>query len=199
VGETFGALNSVVSGAALAALVITSLMQHKELKSQRAAFSQAEVDLNRTAEANLRMLHVDLIRMAMDDRELAAVWPTHGSGLSEDRNRQYLYANLILQHAWLQLRITDFTEAELQRYLRYLFKSPLLREYMKDRANAHVTIYVPHTAEYRFNQLAEEICAEYESVLACAQPGPTVNESSTRGSSPKSWESIDPESVAKAA
>src|SRR5256885_2340471 len=82
-GQAFGVLTAVFSGFALAALVITFLMQLQELKAQRMELCQqrellgrAGTALHRSAEAQLRNLHRDLMRLAMEDEELAEVWPT---------------------------------------------------------------------------------------------------------------------------
>jgi hypothetical protein len=134
VGEAFGVLNAIFSGLALVAVVVTFWMQFTELRSQRAELAlqrdsliQTQAELHRSAEADLRHLHLDLVKMSISDPELAMVWPKVTS--SPERHRQFQYANLILQHAWLQLKTTDYSEAELQSTLRYLFSSPILREY----------------------------------------------------------------------
>jgi hypothetical protein len=179
IGQAFGALNSVVAGFALVALVVTFLAQLQEFRAQRAELAVqreslrlAQSDLHRGTEAELRKLHVDLLKMAMNDSQLAAVWPALKPGLSRERNRQYLYANLILQHAWLMVRISDYTEAEMQSNLRYLFTSPLMREYWQASARNRSAILVSGTDEYRFAEVADEICAEYQAVLACMNQCP---------------------------
>src|SRR2546423_8092597 len=86
-GQAFGVLTAVFSGFALAALVITFLMQLQELKAQRTELCQqrellrqARVALHRSAEAEIRTLHTDLMRLAMDDDDLADVWPSLVAG-----------------------------------------------------------------------------------------------------------------------
>jgi len=177
VGDAFGALNSLLSGLAVAAIVVTFLVQFQELKVQRTdlarqrdSLNRAESELRRSAEAKLRMLHVDLMKMAMDDTSLAEVWPPLAPRLSHEENKQYFYANLILQHAWLQLRINVYTEAEMHSYLRYVFTSPIMREYWQISMRSRNRILVPGTAEFLFNEAADAICREYEDVLTCARP-----------------------------
>ena len=105
VGESFGALNAIFSGLALAALVVTFWLQFKELRSQRMELSlqresliQSHQELHRAAEVNIRHLHVDLMKMAIDDPVLAELWPLAHTGLAPECLRQYFYANLMLQH-----------------------------------------------------------------------------------------------------
>src|SRR5947208_2696863 len=112
------------------------------------------------------MLHIELIKMAMNDEQLAAVWPPFETDPSIERNRQYLYANLVYQHTWLCLRISDYTDLEVESLLRYLFTSQVMRDYWRAASNARKYSLVPNTPEYTFAQRAEKICLEYEAVLA---------------------------------
>ena len=176
VGDAFGALNSLLSGLAVAAIVVTFLVQFQELKvqrddltRQRDSLERAETELRHSAEASLRMLHVDLLKMAIQDPTLASVWPPLAPQLRHEENKQYLYANLILQHAWLQLRFEAYTEAEMHSYLRYAFSSPLMREYWRVSMYSRDRILVPGTAEFLFNEAADRICREYENMPADAR------------------------------
>ncbi|MDG4821032.1 DUF6082 family protein [Asanoa sp. WMMD1127] len=170
VGESFGLLNAIFSGLALAAVVVTFWMQFTELRSQRSelavqrdALIQTQAELHRTAEASLRHLHVDLVKMSMNDPLLAAVWPRTVS--SDVRDRQYQYANLILQHHVLRLQISEFSEAELQRVFRYLFLSPIMREFWTDTANARAALAAPGSFEQQMHKVGNAVCAEYEHLL----------------------------------
>ena len=134
---------------------------------QRAALERMRTELNRGAEASLRRLHFELLRLSINDPQLAEVWPPFEPGLSPKRNRQYLYANLVIQHFWLSLRLGGHTESQLQNSLRNLFVSPLMRDYW--RASSKIrTALVPGTPEFTFNELVDGICQEYDSVLASA-------------------------------
>jgi hypothetical protein len=175
VGQAFGALTAIVSGLALAALVVTFVMQFRELQAQRAELAlqrelagRVEGHLHRSAEAELRTLHMDLLKLAMNDRQLAAVWPPF-PGVTEEQNRQFLYANLVLQHTWLQKSLGLSSKAETQSNLRYLFASPLIREYWRATEPSRASVYVAGSTEFLSARMADEICREYEAVLACAE------------------------------
>ncbi|MDQ7908425.1 DUF6082 family protein [Phytohabitans sp. ZYX-F-186] len=194
VGDSFGVVNAVVSGLALAALIVTLWLQSRELALQRAelamqreSLNQSRVELHRSAEASLRMLHVDLIRMSIDDPSLAEVWPPLAPGVSHERERQYLYANLIYQHVWLGLRISDYTDEQMQNHLRYIFTSSLMREYWRAAARARTSL-VPGTAEYAFAEAADRICGEYEDLLAASRSTDLGRETES-----KRWERLDSE------
>jgi hypothetical protein len=65
--------------------------------------------------------------------------------------------------------------------LKYLFASPIVRAYWRDSKNSRQSIYVEGTQELGLAFTADEIWAEYESVLACAAksesaPGPMTSD-----------------------
>jgi hypothetical protein len=193
IGDSFGVVNAIVSGLALAALIVTLWLQSRELSLQRAelalqrdSLNQSRVELYRSAEASLRMLHVDLIRMSIDDPSLAEVWPPLHPGAPHEKERQFLYANLIYQYMWLGLRISDYSEEEVQNRLRYMFTSPLMREYWRAASRARMSL-VPGTQEYLFAEAADRICNEYEDLLAASRP----TEHARRENSAQRWERLD--------
>lgn len=166
-GQAFGVLTAVFSGLALAALVITFGLQLQELKAQRIELCQqrellgeAKAALHRSAEADIRALHTNIVKMAMEDTDLAEVWPPLQPGLRPRRNRQYLYANLILQHIWLNIQIGVLTEAEMRNHLRYVFGSPIMREYWAATRTTRARTLVPDTPEFAFSRVGDEVFLE---------------------------------------
>jgi len=127
--------------------------------------------LRRSAEANVRMLHLRLIGMAIDDQSLATVWPSSSPEVSPERHRQYLYANLIIQHARVQRTIGDYSDEEAVSNLRYLFTSPVIREFWRSTEDSRRRLLVPGTAEFSFDERADAICRDYEAVLSQLQQG----------------------------
>src|SRR5687768_4410692 len=53
-GDTFGAINSLFSGLAIAGIIYTILMQRKELRLQRKELMETRKELRRSAEAQER-------------------------------------------------------------------------------------------------------------------------------------------------
>jgi hypothetical protein len=162
IGQAFGVLASVLSGLALAAVVIVFRAQHRELIQQQAELALQRDELRRSAEANVRMLHVHLIGMAISDPLLAAVWPSSSAAVTPERHRQYLYANLILQHARQHPLLVSYTDEEFVRNLRHLFASPIIREFWRSTAAAREQLLVPGTDEFIFVERADVICREYD-------------------------------------
>jgi hypothetical protein len=138
-----------------------------ELVLQRESLIRSHTELHRAAEVNFRHLHVGLMKMAIDDPVLAEVWPLAHTGLSPDRLRQYLYANLILQHIKLNLRIG--AEAEMEGEIRYVFANPIMRMWWMDTAAARASMLEPDTDEFRIWRLINDVCNEYEAVLSKAR------------------------------
>jgi hypothetical protein len=176
-GQAFGVLTAVLSGLAVAALVVTFYFQFQELKAQRMELCQqremlgsAQAALHRSAEAHLRALHGGLTRMAIDDEELAEVWPTYATDLPPTRNRQYLYANLILQHAWLAYRVSDHTEAEMRNNLRFLFTSRHIHEFWLATRAYRSKFLVSGTTESLFDRIANEVFAEIQAERLSMEP-----------------------------
>ena len=163
VGQAFGALASVLSGLALAAVVIVFRVQHRELVQQQAELALQRDELRRNAEANVRMLHVHLIGMAISDPLLAAVWPVSSGEVDPERHRQYLYANLVLQHARQHPNLISYTEEQFAKNLKHLFASPIIREFWRSTADAREQLLVPGTEEFHFVEHADVICREYEA------------------------------------
>jgi hypothetical protein len=167
VGQAFGVVNSVVAALAVAALVITSMAQSRSQRDQQ-------------TEVSVRQLHVMLTRMAIDNPHLAEVWPRT---TMEDpvAQSQYMYANLLLQHAWLQYTTGLATREEMISNFRYLFASPKVRAFWGKTANSRRSIYVEDTIEASMAAVADEIWREYEAVLACAcenEPMPPPSDNS---------------------
>jgi len=165
VGQTFGALSSIISGLTLVAVVVTARAQSRELERQRRFLVSNNSELQRTAEANQRTLHLEILKMSIQDPKLAEVWPQYAPDLPADLNRQYLYANIIYQFHWTSLQLGNYSDNEVTSTLRYLFTSPLMRGYWHAAAQARRSLS-PGSAEYMFTQRVDAICREYDTDAA---------------------------------
>jgi hypothetical protein len=170
VGQTFGVLSSVISGLALAALVVTARAQFREMQANRIELEQQRQALARTAEANLRMVHLEILRMSIDDPDLAEVWPRFETSPSVAENRQFLYANIIFQFHWMSLRVGGYTDDEIMRSVGYLFRSPIMRDYWRAAAPSRAAALEPDSAEEIFARRLDELCSIYEAVASANGP-----------------------------
>ncbi len=178
IGQAFESVAAVFAAFGLAALVITFVMQFKELQLQRQELalqrhemSQTQAELHRSAEADLRRLHVELLRMAIEDEHLGAVWPEpDGASYPHAVRRQFWYANLIYQHQRLAMEFSEYEEDRMRPALRRLFRSPLMREYWAAGAEARGSDLVPGTREWSSAQVVDEICREYDGDPSASGP-----------------------------
>ena len=169
VGQAFGALDSVLSGLAFAALVVTLWIQFRELRlqqtelrQQRDAIERSNAELRRSAEANMRMLHFELIRMSIDEPRLADVWPHPAAIAGSADRRQFIYANLVFQHVSLGMRVAGEPDEAVRRQLRHLFGSPVMREYWRLTAEERAALLPAAGEESRIARIGDEVCAELD-------------------------------------
>ncbi|WP_433720492.1 DUF6082 family protein [Actinoplanes sp. CA-051413] len=172
VGQAFGVLSSIISGLALAYLVVTSRVQFRELRASRDDLERqhqlllrSNAELQRTAEAGRGQLHLDILKLAIDDPQLAEVWPPFQPGLTTKQNRQYLYANIIYQFQQTWMRVGGHSDEEVLDTMRYLFTSPIIRDYWRASARARMSL-TPGSDEHRLAQKVDELWHEYEAVIA---------------------------------
>ncbi|MFH8749098.1 DUF6082 family protein [Streptomyces rimosus] len=135
-------------------------LQRAELELQRGELRRSAAELHRSAEADLRLLHMELLKMGIADPELAEVWPEYAPGLAPKENRQYLYANLIYCHSMLVHKLGGANDREMLGHLRYITNTPAFRGYwssarfMRDEMD-------PSSHEHRFALLVDEALAQH--------------------------------------
>jgi hypothetical protein len=59
------------------------------------------------------MLHLEILKMSINDPELAEVWPAFQGNPPLEQNRQFLYANIIYQFHWTSLRLNKASDEEV--------------------------------------------------------------------------------------
>jgi len=173
VGDAFGVLNTILSGMAFAALIVTLWIQFRELAFQRAelrmqrnAIERSGEELRRSADAGLRMLHFELLKMSIDDVRLADVWPRPSASENEDRRRQLLYANLVFQHLSLAMLVARYTDDQVRETLRYLFESEIMRDFWANSADARRRTDAPGTDAWRIGRIGDEVLREFHAGTA---------------------------------
>ncbi|MER5298769.1 DUF6082 family protein [Streptomyces lasiicapitis] len=164
-GDYFGGVSAVFSGVALLLLITTLLFQQRELQLQRRELSlqreelaASRAELHRSAEADMRALHVQLTQMAMDDPSLAAVWNDY-PGESDATLRQNLFANLVFSHFVLALSWGSYSEEDLVAYARNLLNSPVFLRYW-NAARASKSEVPPESPEGRLFRVFEQALAD---------------------------------------
>jgi hypothetical protein len=167
-GQLFESVGAVFSGLAFIALVTTFLLQleelrlqRQELENQRYEMSRTQEELHRSAEADIRLLHFELLRMAIHDEELGKVLPDPDpETVPYNTRRQLWYANLLYQHSRLAME-RDAAGVEATRAMvRNLFTSAIMREFWRTGTQVRATTLTPGTKEWEFAQMADEIFQE---------------------------------------
>ena len=166
-GQIFESVNAAFSGLGFIALVVTFRLQfeelrlqRKELQNQHSAMDKSQGELKRSAEADIRTLHVQLIKMSMDDEDLAEVWPQYRVNITPKLSKQYKYANLVLQHQRMLYELGYYTAADVRAMLHYLFASPVMRSYWEGRMVARQVFEVTGNAESTFDQIVDQAYRE---------------------------------------
>lgn len=121
IGQALSPVGVFFSGIAFVAVAYTLLTQRRELQNQHDELSIALEEQARTSEVAMRRLHTDLIKMAIDDPELSAVWPDITPGNMSSKKDHY--CNLILNLQKLAYEAHTIELAELRSALSYLMTS----------------------------------------------------------------------------
>lgn len=163
-GDYFGGVSAVFSGVALLLLIATLLFQQRELRLQRRELSlqreeliSSRTELHRSAEADMRTLHVQLTQMAMDDPALAEVWNDFQG--EPEVIRQNLFANLTFSHFVLALSWDSYSEADLVLYAHNLLDSPAFLRYWNS-TREHKSQLPPESPEGRLFRVFEQALAD---------------------------------------
>jgi Family of unknown function (DUF6082) len=159
IGQAIAPVSVLYSGLALFAIVFTLIMQRRDLDNQGEELAVALEEQRRSSEIALRALHVDLIKLALDDRELAEVWPPLGPGVPETRKDHY--CNLILNLQKVAHEASTIDESELRGALAYLMRSPDMYAFWTKVRNTRVDITGGDPDEDHFTALVD---AAYTSV-----------------------------------
>ncbi|GID29579.1 DUF6082 family protein [Paractinoplanes brasiliensis] len=166
-GEAFGVVNSLISVLAVVAVLVTWSTQYRLLREQRAELAQQREIQEDRADLDLRKMHVDLIRLALENPHLAAVWPRI-AGADPVIESQHMYANLILQHIWTDYSAGRSSREQMINTLRYLFASPAVRDFWRATESSRRSIYVDQSEQLNFVSVVDEIWQQCETILACS-------------------------------
>ncbi|MFL6116060.1 MAG: DUF6082 family protein, partial [Catenulispora sp.] len=174
-GQIFESVNTVFSGLGFIALVVTFRLQYDELRlqrqelaSQRHAMNRTQKQLRRSAEADIRARHVELMRMSMEDGDLAEIWPEYRSGTTAKCEKQFAYANLVVQHQRMLYNLGVFAKADVHAFFRYAFTNQIMRDFWEARMVARQIAVHHRSAEWKFDNLVDKVYKEV--LLSGSQP-----------------------------
>lgn len=121
IGAALSPVGIFFSGTAFIAIAVTLFLQGGQLRQQRKELNITQEEQKRSSEVVLRQLHNDVIKMAIDDPELLAVWPPMAPGIAESKKDHY--CNLILNMQKVAYGTGTIELAELRGALDYLMCS----------------------------------------------------------------------------
>jgi uncharacterized protein DUF6082 len=121
IGQALSPVDIFFSGVGFIGIAVALLIQQRVLQNQSAEISIAQEEQARGSEVVMRQLHTDLVKMAIEDPELLAVWPDIAPGVSESKKDHY--CNLILNLQKVAYETHAIELAELRGALRYLMTS----------------------------------------------------------------------------
>lgn len=165
--STFMAANAAFSGLALAAVLVTFAVQQRkarhsrrELSLQRRELTRTHAQLYRSAEADVRAVHVELLKIAIENPELIKVWPGFES-VPVERGRELLYTNLVFAHHLLAFRLENLRPSEMRGHLRVLAQSAKFRDYW-EFTHPQRALLDPESDEVQFGRLVDAAILEHE-------------------------------------
>ncbi|GAA3810574.1 hypothetical protein GCM10022403_050530 [Streptomyces coacervatus] len=168
-GQAFGAAAGVTSMIVLVFMVRTFHQQRQETQMQRElldaqlneVMSQSEYArinnecAQRMAEAAVREQHQALLSAAIDDPALAAVWPGWGPDISEEKRKQFLYANLIISFHYMAYTVNYTSTDEVEASMFLLFRSDIIREFWERSRESRMMGTATGGAMWKFYEMAE--------------------------------------------
>jgi hypothetical protein len=116
----------------------------------------------RAALTEQHRLHFDLLCKAMDDPALAAVLDTYESAVEPQKQRQFLFANVLYVNALYYYRIGAMNQAELYGHLRIICQNQIFREYW-EATRPHRKSLPSASEEATLGRMMDELVQELDS------------------------------------
>jgi hypothetical protein len=154
IGETYGAVSAVIAAVALLGVMISLFIQAREIKEAR--------------KNTRRALHVELMRMAMDEPGYMECW---GPYLTESftGERQYTYVNLVVAHWFSEYEVGEMSDTLLRATASSVFMSVPGRHYWQGSGTFWRDNYSGRRAR-RFYRVLEETYQEAIGTPPSAPP-----------------------------
>ncbi|MEV6983207.1 DUF6082 family protein [Sphaerisporangium sp. NPDC051017] len=166
IGQTYGAASALLSVLALIGVSVSLFLQAREAKATR--------------EQALRMLHADLMKMAMEDPLYRHAWGPFFDSDDHDGPREHMYVNLIVSQWSMEYELRTITDEHLRSIAHVLFSGPAGRRYWNNVRDLRITS-TSTRRERRFHEILDEEYhrADPPPVLPSA-PGPDFPRASVK-------------------
>lgn len=169
IGQAYGATSAILSAFALIIVSYTSFSQIGESRSRR-------------HESN-RLMHFELVKLAMDDGTLRASW---GEKEADPENlRKIIYTNLVVDYWFHQYRVNVISEDELAFHAHKFFSQQVAHDYWAQARPSWTPVF-RNARERRFGELFDRMSAT-ESPVSSSLVAPKQRD---RLSSVRAWQPI---------
>jgi hypothetical protein len=152
VGQTYGAISAVIAVVALGGVAGSLVVQQREAKSNR--------------EQSLRVLHTDLLKMAMDNPEYMECWGPFRADNDPTHLRQVMYTNMIISHWEMMYELGALTEGHLRELAAAMFRGDPGRRFWADSRERRIRT-AHGRREVRFQLILDDT---YRQVLEESDP-----------------------------
>jgi hypothetical protein len=157
IGQALSPIGVFFSGIAFISIAVTLFIQRRELQNQREELGMTRQEQARSSEVTLRQLHTDVIKMAIEDPELLAVWPHMLPGVAETKKDHY--CNLILNLQKVAYEAETIELAELRGALGYLMTSHDMYRFWQKARTARIGVTGGDEAEDFFTSEVDQAFA----------------------------------------
>lgn len=141
IGQAYGAASAILAGLALLGIGGSLFMQVRESKTNR--------------EQKLRTLHLELLKMSLDDPDLMDCWGHFSDASDQNIRRQHLYVNLIFSHWQMVFEIGYLCEPELREMASSLFTGSIGRDFWLNSRQIRILSSTTPRAK-RFHRIIDE-------------------------------------------
>jgi hypothetical protein len=159
IATTYGAAAAFLSVLALAGVAVSLIFQARETKANR--------------EQALRSLHVDLLKMAMDDEVYRRCWGPFFDSDDPDAQRAQMYTNMIFSHWQLVYELNALSEEHLRQSAFVVLSGDEGHQFWTG-ARAMRAVAASTKRERRFHEIIEEEYQRATAARASAAGGPTA-------------------------
>lgn len=139
--------------------------QHRTLRALRIRLDQLEKQVaNGHHHANLatqQHLHWQLLSKAIDSPELAEVLDIFEVPASQQKRRQYLFANALYTNLLFYYRIGNISRDEFFGFIRGLVQNPVVREYWNATQGQRATL-AEGSEEAELGRMVDELLRQLE-------------------------------------
>jgi hypothetical protein len=154
IGQTYGAASALLAALALGGIVFSLILQVREYRASR--------------EQALRMIHTDLLKMAMDDPLYRRSWGPHFASEDTDRQREHMYLNLVFSNMQMRWELRAISEHHLRASLGVVLSGAAGQRFWSAVRELRSKA-VSGRRERRFHQIVEE---EYQRAAPAEQEEP---------------------------